>query len=529
MLVNLKIGSRIALGFSLVLLLASSMTLFSIYELSAFRSGSSSVTGGEVDSAVVVLELMLGATVVTGVLIAWHLKRTIVYPLAAGISTIGVLVQGNLNREFKTTGNNELGNLLAGVQTMISKLRGVIAGVKISADGVAMGSHQLYTTSHDLREDSRQLSAQITQIVAALAEVSLAITDVANNAALASEASRKASATAIDGKSLVDANAEDMVALSQTIGQAARTIEELGESSKMIGDIVSVINDIADQTNLLALNAAIEAARAGEQGRGFAVVADEVRKLAERTGQATKVIASRIASIRDGAEESVSVIRQSSNQVATGVGMAKDASLALQSIVDVSVVAMEMVGRIAAAAEQQSVAVGQVTQNMETIAGISSRATDSALKIGDASECLSKSTDGLKEVISFFKGTREEAEDLVQKAINYIKEFGKNEAFAEINNPQGKFTNRDLYIFVYDMNGTCISHGRDINKIGRNEIALKDANNVFFVRERVELAKAQGKGWQHYQTTNPATKKIEDKVAYIERLGDYIVGSGAYS
>lgn len=126
------------------------------------------------------------------------------------------------------------------------------------------------------------------------------------------------------------------------------------------------------------------------------------------------------------------------------------------------------------------------------------------------------------------KGTAKEAEAMVKKAIAYIKANGKEKAFAEFNNRKGKFTDRDLYVFVYDMNGKVISHGQNAKMIGKEMIELKDADGKYFVKERVEIAKAKGKGWQDYKFTNPLTKSIEHKSAYIEKYEDMIVGCGIY-
>lgn len=125
-------------------------------------------------------------------------------------------------------------------------------------------------------------------------------------------------------------------------------------------------------------------------------------------------------------------------------------------------------------------------------------------------------------------GTKEEAEALVKKAISMIKAEGKDKAFAEINNPKGKFVDRDLYIFVYDMNGKCVAHGFNPKMIGKDLMEMKDADGRYFVKERIEIAKTKGKGWQDYKFTNPLSKKIEMKTAYIEKVDDLIVGCGVY-
>jgi cytochrome c len=126
------------------------------------------------------------------------------------------------------------------------------------------------------------------------------------------------------------------------------------------------------------------------------------------------------------------------------------------------------------------------------------------------------------------RGTAAEAEALVKKAIAYMKSNGKEVAFAEINNPKGRFTDRDLYIFVYDINGKCVAHGLNLKMIGKDLIELKDADGKMFVKERIEIAKTKGKGWQDYKFTDPISKKIEQKRAYVEKYNDLIVGSGIY-
>ena len=125
-------------------------------------------------------------------------------------------------------------------------------------------------------------------------------------------------------------------------------------------------------------------------------------------------------------------------------------------------------------------------------------------------------------------GTKAEAEAMVKKAIAEIKAVGKDKAFAEISNPKGKYIDRDLYIFVYDMNGKCVAHGFNQKMINMDLIEMKDPDGKFYVKERIEIAKTKGKGWQDYKFTNPTSKKIEPKTAYIEKVDDLIVGCGVY-
>ncbi|NTW58626.1 MAG: histidine kinase [Nitrospirae bacterium] len=126
------------------------------------------------------------------------------------------------------------------------------------------------------------------------------------------------------------------------------------------------------------------------------------------------------------------------------------------------------------------------------------------------------------------KGTPAEAEALVKKAIAFYKANGKDKAFAEFSNQKGQFIDRDLYIFAYDMTGKCVAHGQNAKQIGKDLSDLTDPDGKPFVKERIEIAKTKGKGWQTYKFSNPTNKKIEDKTAYIEKVDDFIIGSGAY-
>jgi methyl-accepting chemotaxis protein len=340
---------------------------------------------------------------IAGIVLSTWIVRNILKAVMAVKKSAEEIAVGNLTHEVPVYSDDEIGVMAQSFQRMTTNLRRIVGEMNTTTNTLASSSEELSATSDDMSKGATELSAQTEQVVTAMTEVSQTIMDMAKNASQAADASKNVSETAAKGKQIVDTTAADMTRIATTVQEAATTIEELGRSSAQIGEIVAVINGIADQTNLLALNAAIEAARAGEQGRGFAVVADEVRKLAERTSQATKDIGQRIAAIQSAAGESVNAMKKGSDEVDKGVALAKEASASLDSIVTASSNAMDMVQRIAAATEQQSAASEEVSQNMEHISDITKRSSASTEQIKGSSAELAKLASGLKEMTAFFR------------------------------------------------------------------------------------------------------------------------------
>lgn len=356
--------------------------------------------------------LLLFVSLVIGLTLGFVIQRTVLQQVGGEPREIAAfcekIAEGDLSASssISSASKTETG-IYHAVKTMAERLRGVVGKINSSTSALAASSEELSSTSDEMSREAGQLASQTEQVVTAMTEVSQTIMDMAKNASQAADASRSASETAAKGKQIVDTTANDMIKIAQTVQAAASTIEELGRSSAQIGEIVTVINGIADQTNLLALNAAIEAARAGEQGRGFAVVADEVRKLAERTSQATKDIAERISGIQTAAGESVDAMKRGSDEVDKGVGLAKEASASLDTIVTSSTNAMDMVQRIAAATEEQSAATEEVTQSMGNISDISRQSSAATEQIKVSAAELAKLATDLKQMAAFFKVGKE--------------------------------------------------------------------------------------------------------------------------
>lgn len=310
---------------------------------------------------------------------------------------------GDLSHEVPVTSNDEIGDMARGFNEMVANLRRISQQIKGMTSTLASSSEELSATTNQLSDGAREQARQTDQAATAITEVAQTVMDVAQNASAASNSSKEASAIAGEGREKVENTVSGMHQISQTVREIAATIQELGKSSQEIGNIVRTINDIADQTNLLALNAAIEAARAGEQGRGFAVVADEVRKLAERTGKATREIGEMIRKIQGETDRSVESMNSGIAEVEKGVQLAEESKSAMERIVDASNRGSDMIQRIAAAAEQQSAASEEVSSNMESIANVTRNTESAAGQIQSASHDLSRIATELKTLVDWFK------------------------------------------------------------------------------------------------------------------------------
>jgi len=359
---------------------------------------------GDVANGKIVIVTLCLAGVLIGFIVTGLICRSVSVAIATIISTIQELAANNLAVEdMVVSSGDELGRAAVALNEMKNNLRRMIQSIAATAEHVASASEEISSSAEQQAQSSAHQKDQTAQVASALQEMNATVMQVSDNSGKASEASCKAAETARHGGSIVDQTLSKMRVIADSVRSTASKVEGLGKSSDQIGRIVGVINDIADQTNLLALNAAIEAARAGEQGRGFAVVADEVRKLAERTTAATKEIAQTIESVQKETKLAVAAMEQGTLQVGEGVQSTNQAGEALAEIIHMSEQVGQMITQIATAASQQSTATEQINNSMDQIANLVKESAAGAQQSAQACQDLSGLAFELQKLVSNFK------------------------------------------------------------------------------------------------------------------------------
>jgi len=332
-----------------------------------------------------------------------ELLDKIVAPIDEAGYILSELSQGDLTTRVSSNYGGDFEKLKNNINFLAESLDQVLTKVGESVQITASTAHQLSASSETMAAAAQEQSAQTDDVASAVEQMSRTITENARSAQRTAEVAEQNGLIAQQGGKAVTNTIEKMKDISKVVQNSATSIERLGSSSQAIGEIISVIEDIADQTNLLALNAAIEAARAGEQGRGFAVVADEVRKLAERTSDATKEIAKMIKGIQTETHEAVIVMQTGTKEVENGIKLADEAGQSLTSIVHSSQELINMITQISAASEEQSATSEEISSNVMSISKVISETARQIEDIANASDGLSQQTNLLSEIMTQFK------------------------------------------------------------------------------------------------------------------------------
>ena len=310
---------------------------------------------------------------------------------------------GDLTTHLEVKTDDAIGQLFKGYNLTVDRIRELVLQITEAVEATASASTQISSSAEEMAAGAEEQSAQTSEVAAAVEQMTQTIIQTSQNASNAATSAEDTSNKATEGVKKLNENKEGMVRISTSAEKTGTIISSLTSKTDQIGEIAQVIDDIADQTNLLALNAAIEAARAGEQGRGFAVVADEVKKLAERTTTATKEIAETIKAIQKEAKDANESMGEAKGAVEDGFRLTEETEAVFNKILESTQNLFTEINQVAAASEEQSSGAEQISKNVEGINTVSQQAASSVQQVAHASEDLNRLTENLQALITRFK------------------------------------------------------------------------------------------------------------------------------
>jgi methyl-accepting chemotaxis protein len=338
-----------------------------------------------------------------GALFGWVNIWSIRNPLVRAVGYLETMAQGDLTQHIVVNRRNEISSMLKALERLQGSMRQIITGIQSTAEQLTGASGELSATSSQIAQGTAHASSQSDSVSSAVDEMAAVSSDIALSCQKMADRAGSTRSATLKGEETIAHMAAMMGAIENMVVGTMDEVKALGTNSERIGDIVVAIEDIADQTNLLALNAAIEAARAGEQGRGFAVVADEVRRLAERTTASTREIQSIIGALQGDVKNVVGSMERSASSVRSGTEDVQHSSRAIGSIQEQIGPLLEYVSQVATAAEEQSATSASITGSMRQITGVVHDAANGAQNSERAAAELARSAKDLKDVVSRFK------------------------------------------------------------------------------------------------------------------------------
>ncbi len=341
--------------------------------------------------------------VILATMLGVFIAKTITVPLKKGVEFAEAVARGDLTHRLDEDREDEFGHLANALNEMSDELREVLSKMTEASDTISSAANQLSASAEQVATGTEEIAAQAGAIAVASEEMAATSADIARNCCMAAENAEQSKNTAVAGEKVVDETITVMARIADRVKESSSTVENLGIKSEQIGEIIGTIEDIADQTNLLALNAAIEAARAGEQGRGFAVVADEVKALAERTTRATHEISTMIKMIQAETKNAVDSMVEGVNEVECGAREATKSGVALKNILDqINDLVMD-VNQMATAAEQQTATTSEITGNIQQISEVIQDTARGTEESASSANQLAQMADELQKLAGHFR------------------------------------------------------------------------------------------------------------------------------
>ncbi len=449
--------------------------------------------------------LLLGV-LAGGVLVLLYLFVAFYAALTTDVGRIayalGEVAKGNLMVPISRRGRDELGDLMDTTSRLTQSISAMVAEVRSDAALVADAGRSLVTGNRELSDRTEQQAANLEQTSASIKDMAQTVQRNADTAVQTDQAAAHLRGVAETG--------------AEAMSRAVHSVEAVQQSATRMKEITAVIDSLAFQTNILALNAAVEAARAGEQGRGFAVVAAEVRTLAQRSAASAREIHQLIETSAMQVESSVTQIRQAREGMVEIVG-------------GVRKVAGNM-NTISSASAEQSTGLTELATGVAQLDELTQRNAQMVEQAVNQATRLEGRASALARAVAIFKlqqGSADEAMALVRKAADLWRRTGPDDFLRQVTQPNNGYHDRDMYVFALDATGTYRAFGGNTAKVGTRVQDLPGVDGAGLLASIMRQAD-EGPGWVEYDITNPKSGKIQTKMSFVVRLGDFYVGCGVY-